>query len=263
MCRPRCCRLPCLVVGRRGPHDLLRGLATSWVVFSSPCLTPCLKFAGMPRRMILSLSSVASSQRILYYLEAWPVKIKIKETVEVVHLLKFWSLRCGTFPNLVLWPCVTTAAAASCWHLTQAGNFDVFSAEFKGLLFVTTAAAASCRLLTSVGNFYVFSAEFKVLLNVTSAAAASCRLLTFVCVLNVSSVSGHVSWNTGCRVPLLGGIVSLTQVADWFTAAAFTAAAAFRAFCGTFTFVFCDKISYLGIGLVTTTPSSLESIGCV
>ena len=27
------------------------------------------------------------------------IKIKIKETVEIVHLLKFWSLRFGTFPT--------------------------------------------------------------------------------------------------------------------------------------------------------------------
>ena len=91
MCRLRCFRLHCLVIGRLGPHGLMRGLATSWVDFSYSCLTPCLKLTGMPRGMILSLSSVASFQRILYFLEAWPVKIKIKETVEVVLLLKFWS----------------------------------------------------------------------------------------------------------------------------------------------------------------------------
>ena len=94
---------------------------------------------------------------------------------------------------------------------------------------MTTAAAASCWLLTLVGDLYVFSVEFKVLLFVTTAAAASCWLVTLVCDLNVSSVSGYVSWNTGCRVPLLGGIVSLTHVAGWFTAAAFSAAAAFAA----------------------------------
>ena len=81
------------MVGKLGPHGLLRGLATSWVVFNSSCLTLCLKPAGMPRCMILSMSSVASSQRFLKFLEACPVKRKTKVTVEVAHLLMFWSLR--------------------------------------------------------------------------------------------------------------------------------------------------------------------------
>ena len=38
------------------------------------------------------------------------------------------------------------------------------------------------------------------------------------------------------------------------------AAAAFGAFCGTFTFGVIHKFSFLGIGLVTTTPSTLEDI---
>ena len=59
--------MPCLVIGRLGPYGLMRGLATSWIVLSSSFLTPCLKLAGMPRRMILGLSSVANSQRILFF----------------------------------------------------------------------------------------------------------------------------------------------------------------------------------------------------
>ena len=47
----------------------------------------------MPRCMILSMSSVASSLRFLNFLEGCPVKRKTKETVEVAHLLMFWSLR--------------------------------------------------------------------------------------------------------------------------------------------------------------------------
>ena len=127
------------------------------------------------------------------------------------------------------------ALLEACWYAASHDSEPEFCCEFpKNLVFPGGLASedkdkgnsGSCSSLEVLFP-QVWNLPIRVLwLCVTPAAAASCWLLTLVGDLNVSSVSGYVSWNTGCRVPLLGGNVSLTQVADWFTAAAFSAAVA-------------------------------------
>ena len=111
-----------------------------------------------------------------------------------------------------------------------------------GLRFIAAAVAAAtaCVGVLMVALSYEFSGgSFKTPDVVIWQPAAAARGVTMP-----SRRRLHHGW-TWVTPPTHWPVLYL-QVADWFTAAAFTAAAAFGAFCGTFTLVVNDKISLFG-----------------